>query len=131
MYNEHKTRTTRWQWLAILGVVGALLVTSPVPGYAWYRGRVFIRPSVVVPLGPYWGPYYWEPYPYYPPPVVVTPPPVYVQPAPQVQPTPQTPDQPPAASSFWYYCENPQGYYPYVQQCPDGWQPVAPTPQSP
>ena len=131
MDNEDKIRTTRWQWLAILGIVGALLLTSPVPGYAWRRGHVFFRSSVVVPLGPYWGPYYWELYPYYPPPVVVTPPPVYVQPAPQVQPTPQTPSQPPAASSFWYYCEDPQGYYPYVQQCPAGWQPVAPTQQSP
>ena len=130
MDNEHKTRTTRWQWLAVLGVVGALLVTSPVPGYAWYRGRVFVRPSVVVPLGPYWGPYY-EPYPYYYPPVVVTSPPVYVQQVPQVQPAPQTPSEPSAASAYWYYCEEPQGYYPYVQQCPGGWQPVAPTQQSP
>jgi len=130
MYNEHKTRTTRWQWLAILGIVVALLVTSPVPGYAWRRGHVFFRSSIVVPVWPYWGPYYWEPYPYYPP-VVVAPPSVYVQPAPQVQLAPQTPSQPPAASSFWYYCEDPQGYYPYVQQCPGGWQPVAPTPQSP
>ena len=32
MYNEHKTRTTRWQWLAILGIVAALLVTSPGQG---------------------------------------------------------------------------------------------------
>ena len=126
MSNKHKTRTTRWQWLAALGIVGALLVTSPVPGYAWRRGYVFIRPSVVVPLGPYWGPYYWEPYPYYPP-VVVTPPQVYVEPA------PQTPNLPPPAPapSYWYYCENPQGYYPHVQQCPDGWRPVAPTTQSP
>src|SRR2546428_12259210 len=33
-----------------------------------------------------------------------------------------------AAPSVWYYCANPQGYYPYVQQCPGGWRPVAPTP---
>jgi hypothetical protein len=25
-----------------------------------------------------------------------------------------------------YYCENPQGYYPYVQQCASGWQRVSP-----
>ena len=131
MYNEPKTRTTRWQWLAILGIVVALLVTSPVPGYAWRRGHVFFRSSVDVPVWPYWGPYYWEPYPYDPSPVVVAPPSVYLQPAPQIQPAPQTPSQPPAASSFWYYCEDPQGYYPYVQQCPGGWQPVAPTQQSP
>jgi hypothetical protein len=125
MDNEPKTRTTRWQWLVTLGIVGVLLVMSPVPGYAWYRGRVFIRPSIVVPLGPYWGPYYWEPYPYYPPVVVTPPPQVYVQPAPQI------PSPPPPASAYWYYCEDPQGYYPQVQQCSGDWQPVAPTPQAP
>ena len=120
MYDEHKTRTTQWPWLAILGVVGMVLVTSAVPGYAWYRGGVYVRPSIVVPLGPY-----WEPYPYYPPVVVTPPPQVYGQPA------PQTPNPPPPAPSYWYYCEEPQGYYPYVQQCPGGWRPVAPTPPSP
>jgi hypothetical protein len=29
---------------------------------------------------------------------------------------------------YWYYCDNPPGYYPYVPQCPSGWRPVAPTP---
>lgn len=28
----------------------------------------------------------------------------------------------------WYYCQDPQGYYPYVQQCNGPWQPVPPTP---
>jgi len=28
----------------------------------------------------------------------------------------------------WYYCEHPQGYYPAVQQCPEGWRPVTPPP---
>ena len=37
------------------------------------------------------------------------------------------PPSPPTAS--WYFCDNPQGYYPYVQQCPGGWRAVAPTPQ--
>jgi hypothetical protein len=27
-------------------------------------------------------------------------------------------------ASLWYYCQNPAGYYPYVQQCPTQWQPV-------
>jgi hypothetical protein len=26
----------------------------------------------------------------------------------------------------WYYCDNPPGYYPYVQNCPAGWQRVRP-----
>ena len=26
----------------------------------------------------------------------------------------------------WYYCNSPPGYYPYVQNCPSGWQRVQP-----
>ena len=56
---------------------------------------------------PLWYPpaYAYPGYPvYYPaPPVVTPPPPVY-----------------------WYYCQNPPGYYPYVPQCPGGWLTVVP-----
>lgn len=30
----------------------------------------------------------------------------------------------PASDGNWYYCHNPDGYYPYVKQCADGWQKV-------
>jgi len=140
MDSEHKTTTRRGQWLASFGILVVLLMMSPVPGYAFRghgfrhghgfhhghgfrHGGVFIRPSIVFPIGPYVGSY-WGPYAYpyaYPPVVVESPPQVYVQPAPQES------AQPPAQSS-WYYCEESQGYYPYVQQCPGGWRPVAPTP---
>ena len=64
---------------------------------------------------------------YYPPPyvypqtvIVPTSPPVYTQ-QPQVQPAqPQT--------NYWYYCQDPEGYYPYVKNCPPGWLQVAPQP---
>jgi hypothetical protein len=26
--------------------------------------------------------------------------------------------------NLWYYCEDPAGYYPYIQQCTGPWQPV-------
>lgn len=33
--------------------------------------------------------------------------------------------------SYWYYCQNPMGYYPYVRECPNGWMKVVPkVPQS-
>ena len=69
---------------------------------------------------PYGNPY---PYPYYPPAVVTVPtaPPTYIQQAPPVQ------QQAPAAN-YWHYCSNPEGYYPYVKECPGGWQLVPPTP---
>jgi hypothetical protein len=28
---------------------------------------------------------------------------------------------------YWYYCQEHAAYYPYVQECPGGWQPVLPT----
>jgi hypothetical protein len=79
-------------------------------------------------IGPGWGAWWWPPaywgfpYPYYagPPVVVEQSPPVYVQPAPQ-----------PEETYYWYYCQNPQGYYPYVRQCSGGWTKVAPSPASP
>lgn len=33
-----------------------------------------------------------------------------------------------APSYYWYYCEDPPGYYPYVQQCNEPWEPVPPVP---
>jgi hypothetical protein len=100
-----------------------------VGGHHGFRGQHgfhgqhgFGGSPVFLGLGPYWGPY-WEPYwaPYVYPPVVVAPPPtVYVEPA-----LPGS-TQPP--QEYWYYCDDPQGYYPSIQQCPGGWRPIAPTP---
>ncbi len=63
-------------------------------------------------------------------PVVVSPPPVYVPPPPQqvyVQPQPApAPVQPQAPT--WYYCKSTNGYYPYTQYCPEGWQPISAIP---
>ena len=33
---------------------------------------------------------------------------------------------PQQGEAFWYYCDSPSGYYPYVQNCPAGWQRVQP-----
>jgi hypothetical protein len=81
--------------------------------------RVFIGPRLFIGPDPFWYPY---PYPYYAaPPVVVEPEPqVYVEPPPV-----------PPAQSYWYYCEAPKGYYPYVAQCPGGWIQVVPRTDAP
>jgi len=64
----------------------------------------------------------WHPYGYYsPPPVVIQKqPPVYVQPEQQEE-------------KYWYYCPDPQGYYPYIRNCESGWMKVVPdaTPPNP
>jgi len=92
-------------------------------------------------FGFYWGfPYYSYPYsypyfpysrygygyPYYYPPTVITvptTPPVYIQ------QTPPTSRQYP--TGYWYYCSAPEGYYPYIKECPNGWRQVDPTPSAP
>jgi hypothetical protein len=91
--------------LALAGVIAL----QPKPADA----RVFVGFGFGVPFyAPY--PYYWGPT-YYAPPTVV------YAPQPQVNYVAQ-PQQ------SWYYCANPQGYYPNVQSCPAGWQQVPATP---
>jgi len=81
---------------------------------------------------PYWWdyPYWWWDYPYYP----------YYYPyydpyyyeghgEPPVPPQGLTP---PAESeqqqpSFWHFCQDPEGYYPYVKDCRVGWLTVVPS----
>lgn len=115
---------------AVLAATFLITLLFAATGYArgpyghWrgghWRGGVWIDPFLLAPLAA--GAYpYGYPYPYGPPPVIVQQPDVYVQPAPQqyVQP---------AEPSYWYYCRKPEGYYPYVKQCPGGWLKVVPTP---
>lgn len=81
------------------------------------HGRVFLGIGLGAPL--FW-PWYYPPA-YYPPAVVAVPssPPVYVE---------QGDDAATAKSDYWYYCPESKGYYPYVRECPRGWQRVAPEP---
>ena len=75
-------------------------------------------------------PVYYPPY-YYPPRVVVVPqeaPTVYVEQAPQAAAPAPAPAQQPA---YWYYCRSAKAYYPYVKNCPEGWQAVQPQPPAP
>jgi hypothetical protein len=78
--------------------------------------------------GPGWGyPYYGYPYPYaYPYGYPADPPPGMGESSPQTYLQQETP-----AQQFWYYCQGSQGYYPYVSECPGGWQQVAPQPPPP
>ncbi len=36
----------------------------------------------------------------------------------------------PASDGNWYYCHNPDGYYPYVKQCAENWQRVPAQPST-
>jgi hypothetical protein len=105
-------------------LLGATLSGSALADHGHFHGRVgvFIGAPLFWP-GYYPGPYY---YPYYYPPVVAVPsaPSQYIergegQAAPQQQ------------SGYWYHCSNPEGYYPYVKECPGGWEQVTPQPSPP
>jgi hypothetical protein len=130
---------------AILGlalfVLGAGASTAAL---AWHHGG-HARVGVYIGAPAYWyAPYYYPPYyaPYYPgyyfPPAVVapSPPPTYIErgdaqaaPAPAASaPQSQSAAQTPSQSNWWYYCADAKAYYPYVKECPAGWQQVAPQP---
>jgi hypothetical protein len=117
--------------IALTGAVVLAVASAPASAHGHY-GRGY-GPSVRFYIGPpLWGPYYWgpppiavaPPYGYYPP-VVVAPaaPPVYVERDPESAPSAEPPAQ------WWYWCTNPQGYYPNVKECSVPWQRV--TPQAP
>jgi len=86
-----------------------------------FRGGVVVAPTIGFGFyDPWWA--YPYPYPYYaPPPVVVetAPAPGYAPPA----------DGAPLGQN-WYYCNNPQGYYPYVRTCNGPWQAVPAAPNN-
>ncbi len=88
-------------------------------GHRGFHSRIFVGHRVFVGPRFWWGPGVWwqTSYGYYvaPPLIVQQEPPAFI--SPEVLPEP--PD-------YWYYCRNPEGYYPYVEQCPGGWMTVVP-----
>ena len=78
--------------------------------------------------GPVWGPVWgpgWYPAPYYyPPQVSVVPPP-----QPQVYIEQQQDAAPDSGQQYWHFCKSSQSYYPYVKECPGGWQKILPQPE--
>lgn len=94
---------------------------------AMAHGGVRFGVNIGIPL--YWPGYY--PGPYYPYPAYAYPAPAYgysaAPPAAYVeQGVPQT--APVQSQADWYYCPNSKSYYPYVRDCPGGWQRVSPQP---
>ena len=83
--------------------------------HSWYGGR----------FGWWWvvsGVWFFYPVPVYPYPDPYVPSTVIVQQAPPPVPTAAP------APAYWYYCASAQNYYPYVTQCPVGWEQVPATP---
>jgi hypothetical protein len=93
-------------------------------GYGGHYGGFALGYGLGYSLGysPYWGygGYGRYGYGYAYPPVITVPstPPVYIQ----------RTIVPPPEPNYWYYCRSAAGYYPYVRECPGGWEKVAPQP---
>jgi hypothetical protein len=93
----------------------------------WYGGAYWGWPWYAAWPGYYWGygyPYYgyygaYASYPAYEPA-----PSVYVEPGPSGGAISAAP----APRVLWYYCNDPAGYYPYVQECNSPWVKVLPPP---
>jgi len=83
--------------------------------------RVFIGGAVFAP--------FFYPYPYYDYPPAYYPPAYYPQPY-YPPATGYVEPQPAPAAASWYYCPSSRAYYPYVRECPEGWQRVSPQPPS-
>ena len=88
-------------------------------GYGWW-GYPYWWDYPYYPYYPYYDPLY---YPYYDP---------YYYGGYGEPPVPPQGVTAPAASrrqqpSYWHFCQDPEGYYPYVKVCPGGWMTVVPS----
>lgn len=123
-------------FIVLLGMLPADSAWARVGHYrypGWYGFGLGLGLGYGLGYGRYF-PYYHPPYrPYYPyppyyayPPVVTVPakPPVYIE----QQQDAGRPDTEETQTNYWYYCRKPEGYYPHVKKCPDGWMQVVPQP---
>jgi hypothetical protein len=122
--------------LIMIALAISLLLSSTVSAGGYYRGGGhyggYYRGGTSIAIGgPFWGPAWYYPsyyypfyYPYYAPVVEVpSTPPVYIE---RSEPAENS-----LPSGVWYYCPDSKTYYPYVMECPGGWQtvPAQPSPE--
>jgi hypothetical protein len=126
--------------LVLLGTLASGAAMAQHGGHGYHGGGVRFGISLGVPLYGYgyYPPYYAYPAYAYPAPAYAYPAPVYTYPAPAyAYPAAVVQASPPAyveqgmarapapqAQGDWYYCPASKGYYPYVNECPSGWQRV-------
>jgi hypothetical protein len=127
--------------VSVLVLFGGLASGSAMAQHYGHGGNVRFGLSIGVPLygpGYYPAPYYPAPYYTYPayaypmpaygyPPAAVSSPPVYIE---QGAPPAASASAPAQPQGEWYYCADSKAYYPYVRECPAGWQRVPAQPPS-
>lgn len=121
-------------WIALLAGLCALMLGGNAMADRHHHGGGFHGPRFGFYFGapifprhyyPY-DPFYYTYYPSYPPAVVTVPvePPIYIE-----RERPAQPQSGGFQEGYWYYCGSPEGYYPYVKECPGGWRQVDPIPE--
>jgi len=131
-------------YLKVITVL-ALLVGGAVASESAMAQHVRFGVNIGIPL---FGPGYLPPYAYpapayaYPAPAYAYPAPAYSYPAPAYSyPAPAMAaavpyaqqgyaQAAPAPQQDWYFCAGSNAYYPYVRECPSGWQRVPAQPPS-
>lgn len=114
-------------FVAVLLAVAGVVASEPALARG---GHSHSRVSVGIGFGfgyPYWGGGPWGPW-YYPPPYYYPPAVIVQQPMTYVEQNPNAASSPAADAGWWYYCDQSRGYYPYVRECPGGWQRIPPAP---
>ena len=105
-----------WGWGPAGFLFGSALLYSALQPRPYYAPQIVYAPPV---YGPVVQPYY-EPTYIAPPVVALPPPPTNLAQGPSTEM--------PGGSPWWYFCRKPGAYYPYVRECPSGWEKVSPTP---
>ncbi len=132
-YNYARGGHNFWGPLGV--IVGATLLYSALqPRTVYYEPQVVYAPPVP-PVPVYYVPQAPVVQSYALPSVQQIEAPVYVMPQTTLPPPPlavsgSNVQYGPGASGaqWWYVCRKPAGYYPYIKECPSGWDKVAPTP---
>src|SRR5208283_1312941 len=106
---------------ALIAMILMLGFAASGPAFAHGRVGVFIGAPLFWP-GYYPAPYYYGYGPYYapgyyPPYAVEQGPTTYVE-----RSANEAAPAPPPQQHWYYYCKAAKGYYPYVKECPAGWQ---------
>ncbi|HYS12053.1 MAG TPA: hypothetical protein VEN28_01985 [Burkholderiaceae bacterium] len=118
-------------------LLSLLAVSAPAEAHGRFRGGVFLNFGVPWP-GYYWGPryyygppvYYYDDYYYEPRTVIIErpSPPQYIERSDVESAPPPSQQQP---QHWWYWCASSEKYYPYVKECPGGFQKVPAQPVPP
>lgn len=103
---------TRFIQALLVSLALALACAAPAHAQRVHLGLYFGVPLFYWPGPYYYAPPPYAPYWYAPLPAPAVPPPVVIE----------------REQSYWYYCPGAQAYYPYVRQCPQGWQRVPTVP---